>query len=655
MRFPDDGVTGLRDPAARRRRRARGGRRRRSRSPRRASSTLGFGVFNQRPRRSSRSSASRSSRAPNFACDDGAPRSALARASRVRSLHARAASRAAGVDDDARDSRHRPWHAGRRARAAVRRRPAAAAHRHARSLRPAPGRRGVRDRARRRRLVGRPRSSPTAPPRSRSASTAACRRRRSRTAATTCGRGAASSTSAGKATSICRAERGRVELAIALERAWTPHGTLAADLHVHAHASNDSTRAEPAARGRAGRRRHPGHRAVRSQRERRPRSPRSRALGLDDRVASIASNELTAEPLHVGVYPVPVDRDQPAAAARRPTSSSHATPQQLFDDRARAFPAIRSSRSTTRGFASPRCTTAPAGTASRGRRRSRSTSTRSRCSPATARSTSPGDRRFDDSVRDFYTLIDHGHLDRAARQQRHPRPQLGARRHRRATTCSSTIRARSRSTRPASSPRSARAASSRRAGRGSTSRSPRSRARRRPSGPARRSRPTPARCGSTSRSSQARWVPRRSHPHHGRRARRPRARADDRRARRACARSTGPGAIEVGAADTWIGVTADGDTPLPLELTGTYQQRQVEPRRRHAVRDRVADPRSMPTATAAGSAATPTSRSADTMIQRRWSRSSRAGASRSRCARSSCSCSSPAGCTSIASSRGSRR
>ena len=32
------------------------------------------------------------------------------------------------------------------------------------------------------------------------------------------------------------------------------------------------------------------------------------------------------------------------------------------------------------------------------------------------------------------------------------------------------------------------------------------------------------------------------------------------------------GAIEVGAADTWIGVTADGDTPLPLEQTGSYQK-----------------------------------------------------------------------------------
>jgi hypothetical protein len=32
------------------------------------------------------------------------------------------------------------------------------------------------------------------------------------------------------------------------------------------------------------------------------------------------------------------------------------------------------------------------------------------------------------------------------------------------------------------------------------------------------------------------------------------------------------GRVAVGSADTWIGVTADGDTPLPIEQTGTYQR-----------------------------------------------------------------------------------
>jgi hypothetical protein len=32
------------------------------------------------------------------------------------------------------------------------------------------------------------------------------------------------------------------------------------------------------------------------------------------------------------------------------------------------------------------------------------------------------------------------------------------------------------------------------------------------------------------------------------------------------------GRVEVGAADTWVGVDAGGDAPLPIEQTGSYQQ-----------------------------------------------------------------------------------
>ena len=32
------------------------------------------------------------------------------------------------------------------------------------------------------------------------------------------------------------------------------------------------------------------------------------------------------------------------------------------------------------------------------------------------------------------------------------------------------------------------------------------------------------------------------------------------------------GPVDVGTEDTWIAVTADGDTPLPLEQTGSYQR-----------------------------------------------------------------------------------
>jgi len=32
------------------------------------------------------------------------------------------------------------------------------------------------------------------------------------------------------------------------------------------------------------------------------------------------------------------------------------------------------------------------------------------------------------------------------------------------------------------------------------------------------------------------------------------------------------GKVDVGDTDTWIGITADGDTPLPLPITGSYQK-----------------------------------------------------------------------------------
>jgi hypothetical protein len=32
------------------------------------------------------------------------------------------------------------------------------------------------------------------------------------------------------------------------------------------------------------------------------------------------------------------------------------------------------------------------------------------------------------------------------------------------------------------------------------------------------------------------------------------------------------GRVEVGRADNWLAVTAEGDTPLPIPLTGSYQR-----------------------------------------------------------------------------------
>jgi hypothetical protein len=107
---------------------------------------------------------------------------------------------------------------------------------------------------------------------------------------------------------------GPAALVIPLERIWTPHGALAADLHVHGKGSNDS--------------RVPGTTRVLGQ-----ISQGIEVIGLSDHnasgdldveiaelglgslVTSIASNELTADPAHIGVYPVPVDRSLPTGGS----------------------------------------------------------------------------------------------------------------------------------------------------------------------------------------------------------------------------------------------------------------------------------------------------------------------------------------------------
>ncbi len=108
--------------------------------------------------------------------------------------------------------------------------------------------------------------------------------------------------------------RGEVRLAIALERAWTPRGTLAADLHVHAQASSDS--------------KVPNAQRVIAQAASGIQvvtltdhdtngdlDAEIAALQLDDRIASIAGNELTAHGQHIGVFPVPFDRSSPRGGA----------------------------------------------------------------------------------------------------------------------------------------------------------------------------------------------------------------------------------------------------------------------------------------------------------------------------------------------------
>lgn len=125
------------------------------------------------------------------------------------------------------------------------------------------------------------------------------------------------------------ANRGRVELAIPLERAWTPHGTLAADLHVHARASNDSNMPNPqrVVAQVAG-----GIQviALSDHNASGDLDAEIAELGLEDTVASIASNELGNNTLHLGVYPVRVDRTKPRGGSPTEDAVNRAGVPQLF-------------------------------------------------------------------------------------------------------------------------------------------------------------------------------------------------------------------------------------------------------------------------------------------------------------------------------------
>lgn len=201
--------------------------------------------------------------------------------------------------------------------------------------------------------------------------------------------------------------KGKVALDIPLERAWTPHGTLAADLHVHAHASNDSTLPNPqrviaqvaAGIQVIGLSDHNVNGTIADD---------IAALHYQDRVAAIASNELTSDRLHMGVYPVIVDKSKPAhggppvdellkADTVKMLALAHALPGhpivQINHPRFRVtamfdgagwdgvkwpppFPLDFDAVETLSGY--------------------------------TAFNFGK-DRRFDDGVRDFYTFLEHGH------------------------------------------------------------------------------------------------------------------------------------------------------------------------------------------------------------------------------------------------------
>ena len=367
------------------------------------------------------------------------------------------------------------------------------------------------------------------------------------------------------------AGRGRVELAIALDRAWTPHGTLAADLHVHAFASGDSRLPNPqrviaqAAAGIqvVGLSDHNVHGDLDAD---------IAALGLGSVIASIASDELSADQLHVGVYPVRIVPGAPHRGGPADDAVGHLGAQQVFDT-ARAVSGYPVDRTVVQlNHPRFRVTALYDGTGWNGVAWPPPFPIGFDAVEVLAGYTAfnaPGDRRFDDSVRDFYTLIDHGHLiaplgnsdthdlnwvlDGTTRNYvyvddpRVPRFDeagfIAAIRARRVVATSGpwldVEAAAARGASPTVGPGQA------------------------------------LRASHTAwldiAVSQARFV-------------------HTERIRITVGSPTGPvlaatidvpaaartyhwaGAVELGNADTWIGVTADGDTPLPLEQTGTYQK-----------------------------------------------------------------------------------
>jgi hypothetical protein len=204
------------------------------------------------------------------------------------------------------------------------------------------------------------------------------------------------------------AGRGRVELAIPLERAWTPAGALAADLHVHAYASGDSRLPNPqrvVAQAAAG----VQVVALSDHNVHGDLDAEIAELHLEAVIASIASDELTSEQLHVGVYPVQVVRGARFGGGPGDDAVRKADARQLFDlghampghpilqvnhPRFRVTALYDGARWDGVAWPPPFPTDFDAVEVLAGY----------------SAFNAPGDRRLDDSVRDFYTFIDHGRL-----------------------------------------------------------------------------------------------------------------------------------------------------------------------------------------------------------------------------------------------------
>jgi hypothetical protein len=202
------------------------------------------------------------------------------------------------------------------------------------------------------------------------------------------------------------AHRGRVELTIALDRAWIPEGTVAADLHVHARASDDSHVPNPQrviAQAAAGIQ----VIALSDHNTNGDLSSDIAAMKLQDVIAAIPSNELSADYMHAGVYPVVVDPKKPFNGSPS-TETLNAAPLDAFFAMARAL--------------------TPKGIIQLNHPRLRSASLFDATEWDGVKWPPPfplsfdaveivaghtmynvdGDRRLDECVRDYYTLVDHG-------------------------------------------------------------------------------------------------------------------------------------------------------------------------------------------------------------------------------------------------------
>ncbi|HSK02388.1 MAG TPA: CehA/McbA family metallohydrolase [Kofleriaceae bacterium] len=366
------------------------------------------------------------------------------------------------------------------------------------------------------------------------------------------------------------ADRGPVELAIRLERAWTPHGALAADLHVHALASADSglpDRQRVIAQVAAGIQ----VVALADHNASGDLGPEIAALGLEAALASIPSSELSADQAHVGVYPVAVVPGAPRGGSPSDGELAEAGPEALL---AAARRLARDPAASIVQINHPRLRWAGLFDAAAwdGRAWPPPFPPGFDAIEVVAGHTAfnaAGDRRLDESRRDFETLVDRGR----------PLAPLG---NSDAHDLNSILDGAARSyvfvDRPATAPFDE-------AGFVAAIRARRTVA---TSGPwldvevaPARGRPT-AGPGGSIRARGAAWVDVTVEQTRFVRTRRLRIAVGGRPPRTIAIppgvrRFRWTGAVQIGPADTWIGVSADGDAPLPAEVTGDLHQEAGRP------------------------------------------------------------------------------